>query len=85
MQKHKVEFNALCVLSQANVEKPKEIYQFFRGLGIDYIQYIPLSEFDDDGKPLPVHHHARTVRPLHVRDLRPVVAGAAQGADPLLR
>jgi uncharacterized protein len=53
LQKNKVEFNVLCVLSQANVEKPKEIYRFFRGLGIDYVQYIPLSEFDAEGNPLP--------------------------------
>ena len=53
MKKNKVEFNVLCVLSQANVEKPKEVYKFFRGLGIEYIQYIPLSEFDREGNPLP--------------------------------
>ena len=53
MKKHGVEFNVLCVLSQANVSKPKEIYRFFRSLGIDYIQYIPLSEFDGLGQPLP--------------------------------
>jgi len=38
--------HALCVVSQANVGKAAEIYRFFRSLGIDYIQYIPLSEFD---------------------------------------
>ncbi len=53
MQAEKVEFNILCVLSQANVEKPRELYRFFRGLGIDNIQYIPLSEFAKDGEPLP--------------------------------
>jgi len=53
MKKHGVEFNALCVLSQANVGKAAEIYRFFRSLGIDYIQYIPLSEFDGLGQPLP--------------------------------
>jgi len=53
LQKNKVEFNVLCVLSQANVEKPKELYKFFRGLGIDYVQYIPLAEFDGQGNPLP--------------------------------
>ncbi|HWB97322.1 MAG TPA: anaerobic sulfatase maturase [Bryobacteraceae bacterium] len=58
MKKHGVEFNVLCVLSQANVNKPKEIYKFFRSLGIDYIQYIPLSEFDGLGQPLPY-----TIRP----------------------
>jgi len=53
LKKHGVEFNALCVLSQANVEKAPEIYQFFRSLGIDYLQFIPLSEFDAEGNPLP--------------------------------
>lgn len=53
LKKNQVEFNVLCVLSQANVEKPQEVYRFFRGLGIDYIQYIPLAEFDSQGNPLP--------------------------------
>ncbi|MGA2324839.1 MAG: anaerobic sulfatase maturase [Bryobacteraceae bacterium] len=53
LNRNQVEFNVLCVLSQANVGKPKELYRFFRGLGIDYIQYIPLAEFDGDGNPLP--------------------------------
>src|SRR5579871_1801784 len=53
MKKNKVEFNVLCVLSQSNVDKPKEVYKFFRSLGIEYIQYIPLSEFDAEGNPLP--------------------------------
>lgn len=53
MQKHKVEFNVLCVLNQANVEKPREIYRFFRSIGIDYMQFIPLSDFQPDGRPYP--------------------------------
>jgi serine-type anaerobic sulfatase-maturating enzyme len=53
LQKHGVEFNVLCVLSQANVEQPREIYKFFRSLGVDCIQYIPLSEFDGLGQALP--------------------------------
>ena len=53
MQREGVEFNVLCVLSQANVAKPRELYKFFRSLGIDCIQYIPLSEFDGLGQPLP--------------------------------
>jgi uncharacterized protein len=53
LQKQKVEFNILCVLSQANVERPKELYRFFRKLGIEHIQFIPLAEFDDQGQPLP--------------------------------
>ena len=53
LKKNKVEFNILCVLSQANVDKPREIYKFFRSIGIDNIQYIPLSEFHPDGTPMP--------------------------------
>ena len=49
MKKHRVDFNALCVLSQSNVEKPKEVYRFFRSLGIDYLQFIPLAEFAPTG------------------------------------
>ena len=53
LQKHGVEFNILCVLSQANVEKAGELYRFYRSLGIEYLQYIPLGEFDQSGRPLP--------------------------------
>ncbi len=53
MQQEKVEFNILCVLSQANVHKPKETYKFFRSLGIQYMQFIPLAEFNADGSPMP--------------------------------
>jgi uncharacterized protein len=50
---NKVEFNILCVLSTANVDKPKELYRFYRSLGIDNIQFIPLAEFDGLGNRLP--------------------------------
>lgn len=53
MQREKVDFNVLCVLSQSNVHKPKEIYKFFRKMGVDFMQFIPLAEFGPDGKALP--------------------------------
>jgi uncharacterized protein len=53
LQKRQVDFNALVVVSQANVEKPGELYRFFKSLGIEHIQYIPLAEFDSSGRPLP--------------------------------
>jgi uncharacterized protein len=53
LQKNRVEFNVLCVVSRANVAKPKELYGFFRKLGVEHIQYIPLSEFDGLGQPMP--------------------------------
>jgi len=53
LARERVEFNILCVLSQANVDRPKELYRFFRGLGVENLQFIPLAEFDGDGNPLP--------------------------------
>ena len=44
LQREKVDFNVLCVLSQANVEKPKELYRFFRGLGIDLAKFESVVE-----------------------------------------
>jgi len=53
LQKNKVEFNILCVLSKANVEHPAALYKFFRSMGVAHIQYIPLAEFDGLGQLLP--------------------------------
>jgi uncharacterized protein len=53
LQAEKVEFNVLCVLSQANVDRPRDVYKFFRSLGLDNIQYIPLAEFEPGGRPMP--------------------------------
>ena len=53
LETNKVEFNILCVLNAANVDKPKELYRFYRKLGVDNVQFIPLAEFDAAGRPLP--------------------------------
>lgn len=53
LQKNKVDFNILCVLSQANIEKPRELYKFYKSLGVDNIQFIPLAEFNPDGSRMP--------------------------------
>lgn len=53
LQKNKVEFNCLCVLSQANVGKARELYKFYKSLGVTNIQFIPLAEFDGSGNALP--------------------------------
>lgn len=52
LQKNSVPFNILCVLSQANVGNARQLYQFFKGIGVDNLQFIPLAEFDSDGTPL---------------------------------
>jgi len=53
LQKEKVEFNILCVLNSANVEKPRELYKFYKSLGVDNVQFIPLAEFNPDGSRMP--------------------------------
>jgi uncharacterized protein len=45
MQRHKVEFNILCTVHDANVSQPLEVYRFFRDeLGTPYLQFIPIVE-----------------------------------------
>ncbi len=53
LQENDVEFNILCVVSQANVARAKELYRFYRSMGIDQLQFIPLAEFNANGDPLP--------------------------------
>ena len=53
LQRNKVDFNVLCVLSQANIDKPKELYNFYKSLGVDNVQYIPLAEFGGGSSRLP--------------------------------
>jgi uncharacterized protein len=53
LQKGKVDFNILCVLSQSNVAKPKELWKFYKSLGVDNLQFIPLAEFNKDGSRMP--------------------------------
>ncbi|MCA8869454.1 MAG: anaerobic sulfatase maturase [Rhodobacteraceae bacterium] len=44
LQRHEVEINALTVVNRANSGKGKDVYRFLRGLGIDFIQFIPIVE-----------------------------------------
>jgi uncharacterized protein len=53
LQRNKVDFNILCVVSQANVDKPRELYNYYKSLGVDNIQYIPLAEFGGPSNGLP--------------------------------
>lgn len=48
LQKHKVEFNTLTVVSRKNSQKPAEVYRYLKEIGSGYIQFIPLVERDAD-------------------------------------
>jgi len=53
LNRHKVAYNALVLVSTANVLYPERVYDYLKSLGIYHHQYIPCVEFDEDGKPLP--------------------------------
>ena len=45
MQQHRVEFNILCTVHDANVEQPLELYRFFRDeVETQFVQFIPIVE-----------------------------------------
>ncbi len=44
LQKHQVEFNILAVVNDYNADYPVEFYQFFKQLGVQYIQFSPIVE-----------------------------------------
>ncbi|HNQ38964.1 MAG TPA: anaerobic sulfatase maturase, partial [Prolixibacteraceae bacterium] len=48
LQKHGVEFNILSTVNRKNMDRPLEVYRFFRDvLGARYIQFIPIVERED--------------------------------------
>ena len=66
LKKHRVEFNTLTVVSRANSQRPLEVYRFLKGIGSQYLQFIPLVEraapaelksqgYDFAAPPLPGH------------------------------
>lgn len=45
MQQHRVEFNILCTVHDANVEHPLDLYRFFRDqVRTQFVQFIPIVE-----------------------------------------
>ncbi len=50
MQASNVEFNVLCVVNNVNVEHPLKMYHYFKELGVNYLQFIPIVEQEVDGK-----------------------------------
>lgn len=59
LKEYQVEYNILAVVNEATAKKPKEVYQFFKELEADFIQFIPIVERDADGKLI-----SRSVEPL---------------------
>jgi uncharacterized protein len=43
-KKNKVEFNILVLLNDVNVQHPDELFDFFTGMGIRFLQFVPCVE-----------------------------------------
>jgi len=44
LQKHQVDFNTLSVINNYNVDYPLEVYNFFKEIGSQYMQFSPIVE-----------------------------------------
>ena len=49
LQNAKVEFNILCLVNSENVDKPKELYKYYREKGFNFLQLIPCVEYNKKG------------------------------------
>ena len=46
LKEHKVEFNTLTVVQRSNGDHPGEVYDFLRGIGSKFFQFIPIVEIE---------------------------------------
>ena len=44
LQQHRVDYNILCVVNKHNAEYPLEVYNYFKELGAEFMQFIPAVE-----------------------------------------
>ncbi|MDR3631301.1 MAG: anaerobic sulfatase maturase [Desulfocapsaceae bacterium] len=49
LKKHRVFCNVLCVLHSENVSEPDVVYDYFRRLGVSYLQFLPLATQGEPG------------------------------------
>ncbi len=45
----KAEFNILCLVNSENVDKPRELYKYYKEKGFSFLQFIPCVEYDENG------------------------------------
>lgn len=79
LKTHGVRFNTLTVVSRHNSKEPLEVYEFLKGLGSTYHQYIPLVERLAPGQVLAGPPSEDTAYPVTAWSVEPKAYGAFLG------
>lgn len=53
LKRHQTQYNVLTLVSQSNIDRPRETYRYLCDLGVDFHQYIECVEFDETGQLQP--------------------------------
>jgi serine-type anaerobic sulfatase-maturating enzyme len=49
LSEHDVHIDVLCVVHDKNVRHPREVYRYFKELGVGFLQFLPLVERENGG------------------------------------
>ncbi|OFV90366.1 MAG: anaerobic sulfatase maturase [Acidobacteria bacterium RIFCSPLOWO2_02_FULL_64_15] len=49
LQRHRIPCDVLCVVHDQNVRHPGAVYRFFKGIGVRYLQFLPLVQRREGG------------------------------------
>ena len=50
LKRHRVPCDMLCVVHHQNVRQPTAVYRFFKEIGVEYLQFLPLVARKEDGE-----------------------------------
>ena len=50
LKRHRVPCDMLCVVHHQNVRQPTAAYRFFKAIGVEYLQFLPLVARKEDGE-----------------------------------
>lgn len=50
LRQHRIPCDMLCVVHNQNVRQPTAVYRFFKELGVEYLQFLPLVMRDKEGR-----------------------------------
>jgi uncharacterized protein len=50
LRQHRIQCDVLCVVHSQNVRQPTAVYRFFKELGVEYLQFLPLVMRSNEGE-----------------------------------